>query len=51
MRRCRWTTVEESQPPKECQIAINLVIADQLNIQIDGGLPKKASSFFVRRNR
>jgi putative tryptophan/tyrosine transport system substrate-binding protein len=39
-------SVEKSQPPKQYQIAINLVVADQLNIQIAGDLLKKATYIF-----
>jgi putative ABC transport system substrate-binding protein len=39
-------SVEKSQPPREYQIAINLVVADQLNIQIAGDLLKKATFIF-----
>jgi putative tryptophan/tyrosine transport system substrate-binding protein len=39
-------SVEKSQPPKQYQIAINLVVADQLNIQIAGDLLNKATYIF-----
>lgn len=39
-------SVEKSQPPREYRIAINLVVADQLNIQIAGDLLKKATYIF-----
>jgi len=38
--------VEKSQPPREYQIAINLVVADQLNIQIADALLSKAKYVF-----
>jgi putative tryptophan/tyrosine transport system substrate-binding protein len=39
-------SVEKSQPPREYQIAINLVVADQLNIQIAEDLLNKATFIF-----
>ncbi len=39
-------SVEKSQPPKAYQIAINLVVADQLNIQIADDFLKKATFIF-----
>jgi ABC-type uncharacterized transport system substrate-binding protein len=42
----RKQTAAKSQPPREYQIAINLVVADQLNIQIPDALLGKAKYVF-----